>query len=326
MNKVPNRRHLSGSARDPLDRRGGYSIPANWLRCLAGALTAAVSTAIPDAVGAEYFVNSLGVTLSELPRNPQLGASFRLSQSAFDLEMDAGGGPGYFPEPNVAFLGAQLGDLTSMAKAPFRFTLEHRAGEGYLFTATQPGSGVSKMIAWGSGFSVSLPSTVTYSELLRGESPGLSDGGKPTQYNGLFLEARSTQSGSSLQFSDLSFSSPSLVYGGGEFDSGIVTPATIDPWDDPSASLPEAGYWRQLLVADGNLASHDWTLSGTLMGDRSGPLGDDEVRFSLEGVQVEATNARQTFSTVTAVIPEPTTWISGACLVLGIAGWTARRR
>lgn len=293
---------------------------------VAGGLTAVVSLACPDAFGVEYFVNSLGVTLSELPRNPQMGASFRLSPSAFDLEMDAGGGPGHFPEPSPDFLGAQLGDLTTMAKAPFRFTLEHRVGEGYLFTATRQGSGVGKMIAWGSGFGVTLPSTVTVSPLLRGEAPGMSNGGSPTVYNGLFLEARSTQAASSLKFSDLSFSSPTLVYGGGDFDGGTVTPDTIDPWDDPSAALPEAGYWRQLLVADANLGSHDWTLSGTLMGDRSGPLGDDEVRFLVEGVQVEASYSRGTLSTVGLVIPEPATWVSGACLALGILGWTVRRR
>lgn len=273
-----------------------------------------------------YYVNSSDVSVLTAPTGSQVGAEFRLSPAAFDLSMNPGGGTGVFPDPNPDFLATHLGNLSAMSGVTFDFTLEHRLGQGFVFSVTREGTGLTKVLAWGDGFSPAVPANATRSASLRGETPSFSDGGAETSFNALSLQARATLSGSSLTFSDLGFWSPTLLAGTGSFQSGTVTPLTDDPWVDPSGTLPATGYWRQLLVADEDLADHNWTLSGSLNGTRSGIGQDDAVHFVIEGVNVSAT-----FPSLgdpragNLPIPEASTWWSGAAVMLGLAGCWMRR-
>ena len=275
-----------------------------------------------------YYVNSSDATVFTAPAEAQVGAEFRMSPLAFDLSMNAGGGTGVFADPNPDFLATHLGTLASISGVTFDFALEHRAGEGFIFSVTRESTGVTKVLAWGDGFSVPLAGNATRSPSLRGETPGFSNHGSETSFNALSLEARATLPGSSLSFADLGFWSPTLLAGSGSFQSGTVTSSTVDPWNDPSGTLPEEGYWRQLLVSDDNLAEHNWTLSGSLNGVRTGTGQDDAVHFVIEGVEVSA--VFPSFGdpgTANLAIPEASTWWSGVVVAVGLAGsWIRRLR
>jgi len=273
-----------------------------------------------------YYVNSSDVSVLTAPTGAQVGAEFRMSPGAFDLSMNPGGGTGVFPDPNPDFLATHLGNLSAIAGVTFDFALEHRLGQGFVFSVTREGTGVTKVLAWGDGFSPAVPGNATRSPSLRGETPGFSDDGAETSFNALFLEARAALSGSSLSFSDLGFWSPTLLAGTGTFQSGTVTPTTEDPWNDLTGTFSEAGYWRQMLVTDDDLADHNWTLTGSLNGTRAGLGHDDAVHFVIEGVNVSAV-----FPSVgdpglrNQPVPEASTWLSGAVVMLGLAGCWVRR-
>ena len=198
-------------------------------------------------------------------------AKYRLSHANWDQSLDRGTGTS-----SGNFISNDLGNNRANSAKSWTFSFSHLPGEGFVFSMTDPASSSTSNLSWGSF--ESAPSGKTTSRI-NGSSPG-------APFNALTLEARATRSGSSMNFADLRFTSPTLTLADGEFTSGTVTPWTRHA-GDPN------GVFSQRLVADTDLSRHQWTLSGSLRGERDTSAGGDEtVRFVIGAsnfeVQIQA--------------------------------------
>jgi hypothetical protein len=189
---------------------------------------------------------------------------------------------------------ATLGNVATTSGKVFDFVLEHRAGEGIIFSLDGPGS-LDRTVSWGS-FTTS-PGGVNRASL-NGLLP-------PSAFNSLVLSARATQAGSSFEFDDLGFSGAGLSLVDGGFLSGTVTPSTGDP----------LGFVNQRLYSSVNLADVDWTLTGRISGTKLLTGGDETVRFNVGFQQVTA-----------AVVPEPSTLAMAGIGSVALAGVGLHRR
>jgi len=202
------------------------------------------------ASAASVFINAPAMIGG--PVTAVAGAKLRAAPSNWDMSLDAGGG---------TFAGNFIqADLAASFNPPgrtYNFTLEHRAGEGLVFQTVQ-GANPAVTLAWGN-FSSPPPSKVVAT--INGQPP-------PANFNLLNLEAVSERASSTVTFSNLLFSSPTLSIGGGAFQSGTA-----------HSGMP--GGITQSFIADTSLGTHSWTLSGTITLLRPGAGGgsDDSVRF-----------------------------------------------
>lgn len=219
------------------------------------------------------YVNSSQLSPSAID-DSVFTAKYRLSNSNFDQSLDNGTGTN-----SGTFVSKNLGNNNQLKTREYLFRLDHRVGQGFIFSMTNGTS--SSTLAWGSGFSPGLPAGAGVAALLGGEAPG-------GAFNALLLEARAQRSSptSFVTFSDIVFSSPTLTLGDGAFNSGSITNTMTGT--TTLAFTPEVGRSEQWLVSDGNLAMHDWSLSALVRGSRDNAAsGDELVRYSVAGMQVQ---------------------------------------
>lgn len=255
---------------------------------------AALAAILPSAHAVSYYIND---PLYGNPQNAQFGAKYRLSNNNFDMSLDAGGGT--FAGN---FIQAGLGNNTLLNTLTWNFSLEHIAGEGYIFEMTRTDSGATTTLSWGS-FTSTPPGTTA--AVINGETPYTSNGGNPTYYNSLFIEAICNERAAGVQeklnVSGLAFSSSTLVNGGGSFFN-------------VSLAVPPNQQAFQLVFAEDNLAGHSWLLTGTVSGQANTAAGGDEsVKLVIDGKTAQ-------------LVPEPGTVAAGLGLGALALGTLIRRR
>ncbi|HBY61197.1 MAG TPA: hypothetical protein DEH78_15350 [Solibacterales bacterium] len=200
-----------------------------------------------------------------------VGAKYRLSPTGFDetLGLTASGG-----NP-ASRININLGNLTFLSGRTYDLELQHLTGQGFIFRMTN--GAATNTLSWGT-FTTTPPGT--NAAQLRGTAPGAA-------FNALVFNARAIRNPSSMAFSGLTFTSPTLTTSTGAFLAGsVATPGTTTS--------------TQLLVSPLNLATHNWTVRGRVTGVRGGNGGDDDVWFTIEGQ-----NANFTIATPA---PEPPSW------------------
>jgi hypothetical protein len=259
---------------------------------VAGNILATAIVATP-ASSATVHINDPGLPVDSIG-TIVVGAKYRYSNTNFDQSLDAGGGTTLVSGvPN--FLGRDRGNRAALDGALHSFVFEHRSGEGFIFSLTNPG-GVTWTQAWGT-FAPPVVADQSIAQL-----PATAATGQPVgtllapglPYNALHLEWRATPIGATTPtviFSDLSFVSPGLTQIGSLVTGGTVLQAGNPV--NPNFPDPNGNFYSQWLVADVNLASFDWTLSGKVSLSSSpipgGAGGDELVRFDVSGKQVAFT-------------------------------------
>lgn len=174
----------------------------------------------------------------------------------------------------------EIGGSESISGRSYEFTLSHYASQGVVFALRDLGTNETHVIMWGA-FSPQQFPQVPHEYAF--DSP----------FNALVLTANATAEGASVEFSDLVFSS-ALSSAHGAFEDGAV-------------STPGEATRVQRLIALVNLASIDWTMSGTIRGVRDAITG---------GPGLAGFSIAQTMMTAT-LIPLPTPlWLGAAGLGL----------
>ncbi len=251
-----------------------------------------VAAATLSAAGASaqaaplYFINSNNAQFSSAG-TPVATARYLLSNTNYDINIT--NSTSSVTPTNI--VTGNLGNNATLSGRTFEFTLEHRAGEGFIFSLTSPAAGsssaLSSTVAWGT-FSTSLTGNVAAS--LNGDTPDES-------FNVISLFARGDRNQSSMAFENLSFSSTTLSLADGGFVTGV---ASTSAGGTPTGFFTNAptttafNQYTQSLVSTADLSQHDWTLTGSLTGARVGSGGDAQVAF-----EIKMRNA------TVAVIPEP---------------------
>jgi hypothetical protein len=256
--------------------------------CLLTTLLGAAS----QAVAGQIYINSPLVIVEST--DTVANAKYRLSNNNFDLSID--NSPSTFTPADQVTAG--LGNRATLSGRTFDFVLQHVAGEGIIFSATDSGS-IGATVSWG-----------TFGTTPGGNNEAALNGIlPPTEFNSLLIGARASQvvdaGSSSFEYENLAFSGSGLSIVDGAFTSGTVTPTSGDP----------LGFSFQRLFADVNLADFDWTLTGTITGTKFGNGGDETVRFNVGFQQVEA-----------SVVPEPSTLAMAGLGILAAGGFGVRRR
>ncbi|WP_439545416.1 PEPxxWA-CTERM sorting domain-containing protein [Sandarakinorhabdus sp.] len=290
-------------------------------------VTVAILALAGPATATTVFINDPDVRITAID-TLVLGAKYRMSNTNFDLSLDAGGGTQNVPGgPN--FISTNLGNNASLNNVTFAFSLRHIAGQGIVFSMTNP-SNVVRSLAWGS-FTPALPTapTVAAAQLLAsaatGETPGdlLSPGQLPM--NTLHLEVTSLQrSGQNytpvISLSDVAFAATGVTQQGSLITSQIVTPETN--LTNPNFNEVGPGWASQWLVTNGNFWAFDWAVTGNVNMAYTGSPGsvDEFVKFGISGKQAAFTGIN-----ITGGVPEPSSW---AMLIagFGLVGAVMRRR
>ena len=238
---------------------------------------AAVAAFAGAAHAANVYINSSQVNISSEFAVAQ--AKYRLSQGNFDQSLDNGTGtnPGTFIQSN-------LGNNSFLAGLTYTITLQHKAGQGFVFTMND--GSTTSVQSWGSFISAPAGQTTT---TLGGRNAQWSS------FNGLLIEARASRADSSFAFSNMSFTAAGTTVVDGAFDAGSITPTTQGPG---YSGLPDAlGTYTQKLISDADLSTLDWTFSATVIGSRDANAGGDEtVRFVV---------AAKNYTYTTTVVPLP---------------------
>jgi len=155
---------------------------------------------------------------------------------------------------------------TTVINKDLQFVLEHRAGEGYIFSVINPivSGSVTCVLAWGT-FSPAVAAN-SQAALLNGFAPTLA-------MNTIRLQSRATAGGatSGVVLSALNFAitSPGSHTSEGAFQTTTTTTSTpASSWANLAtlgAPFADAvGYQSQWIFVDENLTALDWQLSGVV--------------------------------------------------------------
>jgi hypothetical protein len=243
-----------------------------------------IALAAGDA-GAGIYINSPQVTVNSVTAT-RATARYRMANTAYDMSLHRGA------STNASnMLTADLGGNSFLSGRDYAITLEHRAGEGYIFTMSDGVTSVTE--SWGTFAS---PPPGLNAPTLGGQVPNRS-------VNLITLTARSTINNASMAFSGWTFSSPTLGPQSGALAAGTITRTTAGPGN-------ANGYYSQRIVADTNMTAHNWTLSGFVRGTRTGTNSNESVRFNIAMAQANVT-----------IVPEP-----GALALAGVGLFAASRR
>jgi hypothetical protein len=285
------------------------------------AASAALALAASPAVAGTIWVNDPALTVDSID-TIVFGAKYRLSPANFDQSLDSGGGTTGVPG-GTNFLSTSRGNYAALNNATYGFTLEHRAGEGFIWSLTNP-AGATFTQAWGS-FAPAVVADQLAATLRSSGADGniagafVAPGGR---YNAIHLESRASNrantTGPSVSYSDLVFTTPGLTQVG-----SLVTGFTLVPGGgdaNPNWPDPNTDYHSQWFVADTDLAGQDWVLAGKVTLATAGFTGgniDESLKFGVSGKWTEFTPP--------PVVPEPATW---AMLIagFGLVGAAIRRR
>ncbi len=202
------------------------------------------------------------------------GFKYRVSNTNFDMTVDRGVGTSA-----GNFISAGLGNTSQLSGRAFDIVITNQPGEGFTFTMTST-LGTTRL-HWGTN----APSGSTSAATIGGAAPGAA-------FNTLVLESRASLASSTLEFSGLSFTSPTLTTGAGSLVAGIVTPSTRGPYDTVN------GAWTQRISADTDLSQHAWTLAARVTATRlAGGGGDESLKFTVSaGMGVHVPNTASSVS------------------------------
>jgi len=263
-------------------------------RSLFGAMIASLFLANAASAG-QVWINS-GHVVGVSHQSTVAHSKYRLSNSAFDMSIDNGAGTGVAGQ----YIAANLGAIAQLNNVTFNFVIEHIAGQGLIFRMGSQSESISETLSWGDFSNAPAGTSVTE---LGGESVGRS-------FNSLHIEARATAGNSTITFNDLMFTSALSVADGSFYDGSV---------SHTSGGSGEIAV--QELFAGADLSTIDWTLTGQVMGFRTGVGGglDEDIRFVVGQRMVEFT-----LSSVTA-IPLPTPAALAAAGLLAIPALRRRR-
>ncbi len=178
---------------------------------------------------------------------------------------------------------------TAVINKNLTFILEHRAGQGYIFTVVNPiaSGAVTRVLAWGS-FS---PAVVANSQaaVLNGAAPDLA-------VNAIRLQSGVSQGGNSqLILSSLAFSISSAASNtsqGSFHDSTTTFSTPASSWTNLAALgstfADPVGYQSQWIYVDENLTSLSWHIDRDGAGSRPTTQRDENVRLNITGYDFEA--------------------------------------
>lgn len=187
-----------------------------------------------------------------------------------------------------------LGGVATLNQDVWNFSMSYVAGTGYTFTLTEVTDANTANLITGS-------STVSWT------SPQASTGSSPTEaYNAIHLLAvanlRTPITASQIDVTNLVFTSSTLTQTGGPLTNlNDTNSLTFD---------------EEWLVADTNLALHNWTLTGTVVAQYTGSAwtgdGGETLKFDILTTNVD----------LITPVPEPATV---TVMGLGLAGLAAVR-
>ncbi len=225
----------------------------------AAGLAATVTLALSGTANAGMiYINSTQAQVSSV-NSTVAQAKYRLSNTNFDQSLDRGTGT-----TSGNFISANLGNNAQLSTRTYEFALENRPGEGLVFTLTNQTGLASSVLSWGT-FATTTGGTST--PTIKGIAP-------PSTFNSLLFEAKSTRAGSSLSFSGLTFTSPTLSLADGAFLAATINPSVGGSGESP-------GTFTQRLVGNANLASHAFTFRGLISASRdSTSSGDENLKFT----------------------------------------------
>lgn len=220
-----------------------------------------------SALGGMIFINSAQAQVSSVT-GTVAQAKYRLSNTNWDQSLDRGTGTS-----SGNFISLGLGNNAQLSTRTYEFSLENRPGQGLVFTMTDQTTLASSVLSWG-----------VFSTATGGTSvPTIASQSVPTNFNSLWIEARSTRTGSSLSFSGLSFAGSGLTLADGSFAAAVINPSVGGPGNAP-------GVYTQRLVSDTNLGAQAWTFRGLVSASRDSTSSSDEsVKFTVGAQQVVAT-------------------------------------
>ncbi|MCC5785919.1 MAG: hypothetical protein JJU33_04360 [Phycisphaerales bacterium] len=263
----------------------------NGKKCIGLSVLVLVGVAGAPAAANNVWINNPNVIVGSsttvsnqtfrIAGDPGSNLATRWDQSIGEGSSVAGAGAVNIDIGTVSELNNQLLDFTIR-----NFTAANPGPNGELglhFGIVGPNN--SGTVSWGTGFSGDTATT------LGGKSVG------DLVYNSLLVRVNVDGSGNSLDVTNLNFTANPAA-------------TTFGSFFDPTSSI--GGQINQRLVADFDLASNDWTLTGTLKGFNAFPATPNDLRFRVFQEQ-----------TAFVVIPLPT----GAGLAgLGLGLVALRRR
>ena len=225
-------------------------------------------------------------------------AKMRFATNSWDMSLSPTTStttPGAFLQRDLANANNTPAALT----AAWNFTLNYVAGQGYTYSVTSVTFPNSGTLTWRSDAAQNVNGGTA--NTLAGEGP-------TRAFNFIRLHARAGNSPQAMSFSNLAFSSS--LTSTGSFDSGAASStSTRNSIDGSGGNF----FYYQDIVSDTNLATVNWSLSGTIQSNATTTAGEG-IRF-----QVDMRNSSFQLN----VIPLPT----GAAM--GLAGLTVlgfRRR
>lgn len=256
---------------------------------------------VPAAFAQNVYINSNLVTLGS--GTTVMNARYRMSAANFDQRL-SNNTPG-----GTNGLDRNLGTVPDLSGDLFDFVLSHSSTTGFRWQLTNTTTNTTTSQYWGTTGTNSA--TDQYAATL-GSSYTTGTAPNANSFNTLQLSVRASETASSAVFSNFSFTGGSSTTG--SFAAGTVTPTTGSGPGYSGQAADGAGFHRQWVYSDTNLASYDWTLSGKVTLSRAGGGDGEAVRFEIYGQNLSA-----------SVVPEPSFYAS---LALGFSGlvFAVRRR
>lgn len=256
------------------------------LRGLRSSCVAVALAACTSAMADQVWINSSRVHIEHVHTVAEYGYAL----SPTNAEMSS---VYRWTQPTGLHASQNLGGTESLSGRAFDFSLQHILGEGYIFSLRDTVTQEVSVISWGTFLNHPYGN----------QPPQANEHSFQTPFNALVLTAQASSEQSSIEFSNLVFSSV-LTVADGAFESGF-------------ASTPGEETRVQRLVSSVNLASINWTLSGTILGIRDSLLGGAGVTaFTIGQAQAQMSMV---------IIPLPTPLTMGAA-GLGLIMFLARRR
>jgi hypothetical protein len=239
---------------------------------------------------------SWGATISAIAKDNLIldasvfTAKYRMSNTNFDQSIDDGRGTTIIGG-QPTFISNGIGNNSQMSNVTYNFSIEHIAGEGFIFKMNSANvlNPTNFELGWGDFTTTpAQTSTVKYAtQMGAGTTPG-------NPFNILHIEARADNSAFSMAYSNLVFTGLDTV--------GLITGQTAS-----------GGIQDQWLYSSSDLSQINWKLTGQLIGARTGAGGDETVRWTLSAKSGSA-------------VPEPSTWAMLALPLAGAAFARLRRR
>ena len=235
----------------------------------------------------QVHVNSLDFRPVSDSGTTVVGAKFKSDNTNWDLSLGNTGSTA----TSANFIQAGIGNNAFISARTYSFALEHKVGEGFIWSVTDKASLAKTTLSWGT---FGTAPGGTNAATLNGLAPDRS-------FNALRIENRATGNGSQNIFSNLSFTSAATF--NGSFFNGTIDPST----GYNAFATPTNGFSIQWLVSDTDLSTYDWTFGGDiqLVGGNN-----EALRMDIHGRSLQA-------------VPEPGTM---AALGLGIAAFLKRKR